>query len=129
VKQSQRPPANAALAGVAARIRDSRETLAWQFVARLRDEVVDYRFADDEQQTDVYAFTLANIDALLDDLETGNGISDAEFERVRSAAARRVHEVPLEALDRAWRLFGQTAWAAVLGAVRADSPADNTAAL
>jgi sugar diacid utilization regulator len=129
VKQSQRPAANAALAGVAARIRDRREALASQFVKRLRDEVVDYRFVDDEQQTDVYAFTLANIDALLDDLETGNGISEAEFERVRAACARRAHEVPLEALDRGWRIFGQTAWAAVLDAVRADSPADNTAAL
>jgi sugar diacid utilization regulator len=129
VKRSQRPAANEALAGVAARIRGRREALARQFVDRLRDEVVDYRFADDDDQQDVYAFTLANIDALLDDLETGNGISDAEFERVRHAAARRAHEVPLEALHRAWRLFGQTAWAAVLDAVRADSPADTTAAL
>jgi sugar diacid utilization regulator len=129
VKQSQRPAADAALAGVAARMRGRKEALARQFVDRLRDEVVDYRFVDDEQQTDVYAFTLANIDSLLDDLETGSGISEAEFERVRAACARRAHEVPLEALDRAWRLFGQMAWAAVLGAVRADSPADNTAAL
>jgi sugar diacid utilization regulator len=129
VKQSQRPPADAALAGVAARIRDRRETLAKEFVDRLREEVVDYRFTDDEHQTDVYEFTLANIDALLDDLETGNGISDAELERIRAACARRAHEVPLEAFDRAWRLFGQTAWSAVLDAVRADNPADSTAAL
>jgi vacuolar-type H+-ATPase subunit E/Vma4 len=129
VNQSQRPEANAALAGVAARVRDRRESLARQFVDRLLDEVVDYRFADDEHQMDVYAFTLANIDALLDDLETGNGISEDEFERVRRAAARRAHEVPVEALNRAWRLFGQTAWAAVLEAVRADNPDDSTAAL
>ncbi|HEX4679804.1 MAG TPA: helix-turn-helix domain-containing protein [Gaiellaceae bacterium] len=129
MKQSQRPEANAALAEVAARIRDRKEALAQQFLERLRKEVVDYRFADDDHQTDLYAFTLANIDALLDDLETGDGASDAEFERVRSAAARRAHEVPLEALERAWRLFGQTAWTAVLETVRADSPADSTAAL
>ncbi|MCW2963190.1 MAG: hypothetical protein JWO17_442 [Actinomycetia bacterium] len=129
MKQMQRPEANAALAEVAARIRERREKLARQFVDRLRDEVVDYRFVDDEQQTDVYAFTLANIDSLLDDLETGNGIPEAEFERVRAVSARRAHEVPLEALDRGWRIFGQTAWAAVLDAVRADSPADSAAAL
>jgi sugar diacid utilization regulator len=129
VKQSQRPAANAALAGVAARIRDRREELAWQFVERLREEVVDYKFADDELQTDVYAFTVANIDALLDDLETGNGIPEREFQRIRAACARRAHEVPLEALDRGWRIFGQTAWAAVLDAIPADSPADSTAAL
>jgi sugar diacid utilization regulator len=129
VKQSQRPEANAALAGVAARVRERRETLAREFVDRLLDEVVDYRFTDDEHRMDVYAFTLANIDALLDDLETGNGISEDEFERVRRAAARRAHEVPVEALNRAWRLFGQTAWAAVLEAVRADNPDDSTAAL
>jgi sugar diacid utilization regulator len=129
VKQSQRPAANAALAGVAARIRERKEELAWQFVERLRDEVVDYKFADDEMQTDVYTFTVANIDSLLDDLETGNGIPDEEFERIRAACARRAHEVPLEALDRGWRIFGQTAWAAVLDAVPADSPADSTAAL
>jgi hypothetical protein len=129
VKQAQRPEANAALAGVAARIRVRREKVARQFVDRLRDEVVDYRFTDDEQQTDVYAFTLANIDSLLDDLETGNGIPDVEFERVRAASARRAHEVPLEALDRGWRIFGQTAWAAVLEAVRADSPGESAAAL
>jgi hypothetical protein len=118
-----------ALAAVAARIRDRRETLAQQFVDRLCDEVVDYRLADDEHQEDVYAFTLANIDALLDDLETGNGIPEAEFERVRRSAARRAHEVPLQALNRAWRIFGQTTWAAVLDAVRAESDADGTAAL
>jgi vacuolar-type H+-ATPase subunit E/Vma4 len=129
VKQSQRPAPNAALAAVAARIRDGREKLAWKFVERLRDEVVDYKFADDELQTDVYAFTLANIDALLDDLETGKGIPEEEFERIRAACARRAHEVPLEALDRGWRIFGQTAWAAVLEAVPADSPADSSAAL
>jgi sugar diacid utilization regulator len=129
VKQSQRPAANAALAGVAARIRERKEELAWEFVERLRDEVVDYKFADDELQTDVYTFTVANIDSLLDDLETGNGIPEEEFERVRAACARRAHEVPLEALDRGWRIFGQTAWAAVLDAVPADSPADSTAAL
>jgi vacuolar-type H+-ATPase subunit E/Vma4 len=129
VKQSQRPRADAALAGVAARIRDRRETLAQEFADRLRDEVVDYRFTEDESQTDVYAFTLANLDALLDDLETGNGISDAELERIRAASAQRAHVVPLEALDRAWRLFGQMAWAAVLDAVRADNPADSAAAL
>jgi sugar diacid utilization regulator len=129
VKQSQRPAANAALAGVAARIRERREELAWQFVERLREEIVDYRFVDDEQQTDVYAFTLANIDALLDDLETGNGIPDAEFDRVRRVAARRTHEVPLEALNRAWRLFGQTLWSAVLDTVRDENPTDSTAAL
>jgi sugar diacid utilization regulator len=129
MKQSQRPTANAALVEVAARIRDRRETLAQEFVDRLRDEIVDYRFDDDERQTDVYVFTLANIDALVDDLETGNGLADDEFERVRRSAARRVHEVPLEALNRAWRIFGQTAWAAVLDAIRAESPADSTAAL
>lgn len=129
VKQSQRPAPNAALVGVAARIRDRKEALAWQFVERLRDEVVDYRFVDDEQQSDVYTFALANIDSLLDDLETGNGISDAEIERIRAACARRAHEVPLEALDRGWRIFGRTAWAAVLDAVRADNPADSAAAL
>jgi DNA-binding PucR family transcriptional regulator len=129
VKQSQRPATNAALAGVAAQIRERREELAWQFVDRLRDEIVDYRFVDDEQRSDVYTFTLANIDALLDDLETGNGIPEAELERVRRVAARRTREVPLEALNRAWRLFGQTVWAAVLDTVRADSPSDSTAAL
>jgi sugar diacid utilization regulator len=129
VKQSQRPAANAALAGVGARIRERREELAWQFVERLRDEVVDYKFIDDELQTDVYAFTVANIDALLDDLETGNGIPEEEFERIRAACARRAHEVPLEALDRGWRIFGQTAWAAVLDAVAADSPVESSAAL
>jgi DNA-binding PucR family transcriptional regulator len=129
MKQSQRPEANAALAEVAARIRDRKEELAQEFVDRLRAEIVDYRFADDANQKDVYAFTLDNIDAFVNVLETGQGLSDAELERIRRSAARRVHEVPLEALDRAWRLFGQTAWAAVLDAVRADNPADSTAAL
>jgi sugar diacid utilization regulator len=129
MKQSQRPEANTALAEVAARIRDRKETLAQEFVDRLRDEIVDYRFTDDANQKDVYAFTLDNIDAFVHVLETGNGLSDAEFERIRRSAARRVHEVPLEALNRAWRLFGQTAWSAVLDVGRADAPADSTAAL
>jgi sugar diacid utilization regulator len=117
------------LATIAAQIRDRRETLTREFVDRLRDEIVDYRVADEAQREDVTKFTLANIDALVDDLETGNGISEAELDWVRSAAARRAHEVPLDAFFRAWRLFGQTAWAAVVDAVREGGPEERTAAL
>ena len=117
------------LAGIAAAIRDRRETLAEEFVDRVRDELVDYRLADDADRNDVYTVALANLDALVDDLETGNGISDAELQLVRRAAARRAHEVPIDAFYRAWRLFGETAWAAVLDAVRDGRPAERAAAL
>jgi hypothetical protein len=128
VKRSA-PAANGALGEITARVRGRREALAREFVKRLRDEVVDYRLADDAYEKDIYAFTLANIDALLDDLETGDEIPEDELARVRRAAAQRAHEVPLEAFHRGWRLFGQTAWSAVLDAVRDESPAESTAAL
>jgi sugar diacid utilization regulator len=117
------------LARIAERIRGRKEELARQIVERFRAEIVDYRLADDEIQADVYALTLANVEALLDDLESGEPISDEQLDAVRRAAARRAHEVPLEAYLRAWRLFGETAWAAVLTAVQAGQSAEQTAAL
>jgi sugar diacid utilization regulator len=129
MKQSQRPQANAALAEIAARIRDRKEELAEEFVDRLRAEIVDYRFVDDANRKDVYAVTLDNVDAFTHVLETEHELSEAELERIRRTAKRRVHAVPLEGLNRAWRLFGQMMWAAVLDVGRAEGPADSTAAL
>jgi sugar diacid utilization regulator len=118
-----------ALAEITARVRDRSDALAGEFVDRVRDEVVDYRLAGDGYDAKIYAFTLANIAGLLSSIETGNDFPDDELERVRRAAAHRAHEVPLEAFHRAWRLFGQTAWSAVLDAVQYEVPAESTAAL
>jgi sugar diacid utilization regulator len=123
------PVRDDALVAIAARIRGRKDELARQIVDRFRAEIVDYRLADVELQQDFHALTLANIDALLDELESGEPVSDEQLERVRHAAAQRVHEVSLEAFMRAWRLFGQTVWAAVLNAVGSGDPAEHKAAL
>jgi sugar diacid utilization regulator len=123
------PPANDVLAGIAERIRGRKEELARQVVDRFLAEIVDYRLAADELRVDAYALTLANVEALLDELESGEPVPDDELERVRIAAARRAHEVSLEAYLRAWRLFGETAWSAVLTAVRTGDAAEHRAAL
>jgi sugar diacid utilization regulator len=117
------------LAGIAARIRGRKEELAQQIVDRFYAEIVDYRLADDVLRADIYAMTLSNVEALLDEIETGEPTSDEQLERVRLYAAQRVHEVSLEAFMRAWRLFGQTAWAAVLTAVGSGESAEQRAAL
>lgn len=115
--------------GIADRIRGRKEELAQQIVDRFRVEIVDYRLADDALQEDVYTLTLANVEALLDELETGGPTSDEQLERIRLTAAQRAHEVSLEAFLRAWRLFGETAWSAVLTAVQAGDTAEHMAAL
>jgi sugar diacid utilization regulator len=127
--RTSRPPADDVLAGIAERIRGRKEELARQVVDRFLAEIVDYRLAADELQVDAYALTLANVEALLDELETGEPDPDDELERVRAAAARRAHEVSLEAYLRAWRLFGETAWSAVLTAVQTGQAAEHKAAL
>jgi DNA-binding PucR family transcriptional regulator len=114
---------------LADRIRGRKEELARQIVDRFRAEIVDYRLADDALQEDVYALTLANVEALLDELESGGPTTDEQLELIRLTAAQRAHEVSLEAFLRAWRLFGETAWSAVLTAVQAGDTAEHMAAL
>jgi DNA-binding PucR family transcriptional regulator len=118
-RRSSRPATNADLTAIAERLRGHRQELARKIVDRYRAEIVDYRLADDELLADVYALTLDNLDALLDRLRHGEPMTDEQLERVRLAAAKRVHEVSLEALLRTWRLFGETVWEAVLVAVQA----------
>jgi sugar diacid utilization regulator len=124
-----RPARNAALVRLADRIRGRKEELAQQIVDRFRAEIVDYRLADDALQEDFYALTLANVEALVDELELGGPTTDEQLELVRLTAAQRAHEVSLEAFLRAWRLFGEAAWSAVLAAVRAGDSDEHMAAL
>ena len=117
------------LAEIATRVRAQREEIAAAFVERLQAEVVDYRLADEELRVDVRAFALAMLDGLLDELGGGEPASDEELDRIRRAAARRVHVVSLEDFLRAWRIFGETAWAAVVAAVENAEPREHAAAL
>jgi sugar diacid utilization regulator len=115
---------------LADRIRGRKEELARQIVDRFQAEIVDYRLADDALLEDVYSLTLVNVEGLLDELENGGpSTSDEQLELVRLTAAQRAHEVSLEAFLRAWRLFGETAWSAVLTAIQAGDTAEHMAAL
>ena len=120
-----------ALRAVAARIARRRHTIARDIVARYRDEVIDYGVSDDSDLLeDAFEFALANIEALLDGLEHDGRLSDAQLDRTRVAAARRLHQrVSLESFQHAGRVWARVVWEAVLDAARPDRPHEREVAL
>ena len=119
-----------ALRALVGRIRHERQAIARRTVDRYRQEIVDYRLADDEVLEDAYAFALANVDMLLQGLEHGGMLSEEQLERTRLTAARRLHQrVSLESLLQAGRVSARVAWEGVLAAARADHLEEREAAL
>jgi sugar diacid utilization regulator len=120
-----------ALRAVVARIARRRRALAGDIVARYREEVVDYGVSDDSDLIeDAFEFALANVEALLDGLEHDGALSDAQLDRTRVAAARRLHQrVSLESFQHAGRVWARVVWEAVLEAARPDRPQEREVAL
>lgn len=116
---------------VAGRIARRSRALAGQVVDGVREEIVDYGVAaGDELSADVFEFALGTIAALLDGLEHDGPISDAELDRARLAAARRLHQrVSLESFLRAGRVWSRVVWGAVLESARVDRPEEREVAL
>lgn len=116
---------------VALRLEARKEELAREMVERYRDEIVDYRLADDDfVYGDVHSVSLDNVEALVANLVRGEPLADEQLERTRRGAARRLHQgISLEAFLHAVRLWGQLTWEMVLDCARTDEPAERDAAL
>src|SRR5207245_1966826 len=110
---------NEAIRAIARRLAGREEDLAKQIVARYRDEIVDYRAADDSLSADAAGLVLDNLEALLANLERNEPLSNAQLEKTRMGAARRVHQgVSLESFLHAGRVWGQLAWETLRDAAR-----------
>src|SRR6266550_216001 len=101
---------------IAERLAERREDLARHMVARYREEIVDYRMADDDfLERDVYGVSLDNLEMLLEALARDEPVGDERMEPTRLSAARRIQQgISLESFLHAARLWGQITWAAVL---------------
>jgi len=119
------------MCAIAARLEEVKEDLAWRMVERYRDEVVDYRLAEESfLRRDVYPVTLDALETFIAMLVSGDPPPDTSFEPARKAAARRVHQgVAMDSFLHAVRILGQTMWEAVLDAARVDEPEEREAAL
>jgi hypothetical protein len=120
----------AAMQAIAHRLDGFEEELARQMVALYRREIVDYRAGDSGLSADAAEVALANLKALLANLERGEPVSKRQLEATRMGAARRVHQgVSLESFLHAARLWGQFAWETLRAAARPDRPEERDAAL
>ena len=130
-KRPRRTGERDAIRAIASRLEERKDDLAWSMVERYRDEVVDYRLAEESfLREDVYAVTLDVIESLIETLVSGRGAGDESYEPARKAAARRVHQgIAMESFLRAVRILGQALWEAVLEATQTDDPAEREAAL
>src|SRR4051812_25486098 len=116
---------------LADRISVRREDLAREMVERYREEIVDYRLADEDFVFgDVYDVSLDNLEGLLERLGRDEPPDEERLERTRRGAARRIQQgISLEAFLHATRLWGQTIWETVLGIAAPAVPAEREAAL
>jgi sugar diacid utilization regulator len=116
---------------VAARISHQRRALAGEVVARYRQEIADYGLgADEELLADAFEVALANIDALLGGLEHDEPVSDAQLDRTRVTAARRLNQrVSLEGFLHAGRVWARVVWREALDAARVEAPEEREVAL
>ncbi len=123
-------PRDEAIQAIAHRLAGREEELARHFVARYREEIVDYRACDGSLSADATGLALWNLGALLANLGRGESLSNGQLEETRMGAARRVHQgVSLESFLHAGRLWGRLAWEALRAAVRVDCPDERDAAL
>jgi sugar diacid utilization regulator len=120
-----------AVRAVAGRIAGRRRALARQIVERLREEIVDYGVAAGEELlADAFELAVGSIEALLDGLEQDRPVSDAQLDRARLAAARRLHQhVSLDSFLHAGRVWAREVWEAVLDSTRVDRPEEREVAL
>jgi sugar diacid utilization regulator len=115
-REDARPPTvGIAVSVIAARLDARRDEIADRVVARIRQEIPDYRLVDDDVIADVRSITFAQLVLLLDTLRSGVEPEEADFVTLRDGGARRVHQgISLESFQRAARLWGHVLWEAVL---------------
>ena len=115
---------------LAERLLQRLEAIGDHMVERYRQEIVDYRTADENLLDDVRTVSVDNARAVLENVKAGALVSAAVIDRSAGAAARRMHQgVSLEAFLHAFRLWGQMLWDEVLAEARTDRPGEREAAL
>jgi sugar diacid utilization regulator len=125
------PTGSPALLEVAGRLAQRRDEIVGRMVERYRDEIPDYRLADDDYLfADVYRVSGDNLDVLLAELGIGRVPAGQDVATTREGAARRVRQgISLEAFLRAARLWSHTLWDAVLEVTDPAEPEEREAAL
>ncbi len=116
---------------IAQRLASRKEELVRHMVTRYREEIIDYRLADEEFVFgDVYGVSLDNLETLIANLERWEPLADEQLQKTREGAARRVHQgISLESFLHAARLWGQIIWETVLHTARPDDAIEREAAL
>ena len=124
-------PQDDAVRVIADRILARSETLSRTMVERYRDEIADYRLADEEFLFgEVQPVTLINVLAMLGAFVGDHTRSEDALARARDGAAKRVRQgISLESFLHAVRLLGQVLWEAVLEEADPDVPAEREAAI
>jgi sugar diacid utilization regulator len=116
---------------IAQRIEAVKEQLARTIVERLRIDIVSYRLVEGEPEfDDAVAFSLRNIEALLDGVRGGEGIGQSLLRDTREMARQLVTQgVSMNAMQHSGRVFGGSVWEAVVAAARDGDRAEREAAL
>lgn len=125
------PAPDDAVRAIADRLLARADTLSRVMVERYREEIADYRLADEEFLFgEVQPVTLANVLAAIASLVGDESQSAAALGRARDGAARRVRQgISLESFLHAVRLLGRVLWEAVLEEADPAVPAEREAAL
>ena len=123
-------PGQEATGAIIARVEARLEPISQRLVERYREEITDYRLADETLLRDVHQVTLGALRVIVANLAAGRRPAPAELEVTRAGAARRVHEhVSLESFLRAVRLLGRTLYETVLECTDHGVGAERDAAL
>ena len=124
-------PPDDAVTAIAGRLLARSDELARRMVERYREEIADYRLADEEFLfEDVQGVTHENLTAAVATF-VGDASATAEaLADTRERAARRVRQgISLESFLHASRLLGQGLWESVLEEADPAVPAEREAAL
>jgi sugar diacid utilization regulator len=124
------PPGDAVRV-IADRLLARADTLARSMVERYRDEIADYRLADEEFLfDDVQTVTVRNLRAAVASFVGDDADVPEALASTHDGAARRVRQgISLESFLHAARLLGQLLWEAVLEEADPAIPAEREAAL
>ena len=116
---------------IAERLAAAKEELAHTIVNRLRIDIVSYRLIEGEPEfDDAVAFSVRNIEALVDGILGGEGISPSLLADTREMARQLVTQgVSMNAMQHSGRVFGASVWEAVVSGVQAGDEAERDAAL
>jgi sugar diacid utilization regulator len=116
---------------IAQRLAAAKEQLARTIVDRLRIDIVSYRLIEGEPEfDDAVAFSVRCIEALVEGILGGEGISQSLLRDTREMARQLVTQgVSMNAMQHSGRVFGASIWEAVVASVSGGDEAERDAAM